>query len=154
MKGATLKLLQDLGAFVLAGDCSTKRMEKAAEIIRAERDYRWVGIYKVTKKEFAIMAGTGNEPVAYPRFPLSQGLCGAVLESGRALTVGDVRKDPRYLPTFHSTRSEIIIPIVNEDKKIIGMLDAESEKPNAFSDEDRQFLERAACVFAHCLNSK
>ena len=154
MKGATLKLLQDLGAFVLAGDCSTKRMEKAAEIIRASRDYRWVGIYKVTKKEFVIMAGTGDEPVAYPRFPIGQGLCGAVLESGRALVVGDVRKDPRYLPTFHSTRSEIIIPIVNEEKRIIGMLDAESEKVNAFGDEDRQFLERAAGVFAHCLDSK
>jgi len=154
MKAATLKMLQDLGGFVLAGDCSTERMKKAAEIIRAARNYRWVGIYKVTKKEFAIMAATGGEPVAYPRFPLTQGLCGAVLESGRAITVGDVRKDPRYLPTFHSTRSELIIPIANEQKRIIGMLDAESEKVNAFADEDRQFLERAACVFAHCLDSK
>ena len=152
MKGDTLKMLQNLGAFVLASDGSTERMEKAAEMIRAARNYRWVGIYKVTKKEFAIMAGTGDEPVAYPRFPLSQGLCGAVLETRRALTVGDVRKDPRYLPTFHSTRSEIIIPITNEEKRVIGILDAESEKVNAFGDEDRQFLERAACVIAHCLD--
>ena len=153
MKTETCKCLQEIGAFVLAGNCSTERMKKAAEMIRAARDYRWVGIYKVTKKEFAIMAGTGNEPVAYPRFPLTQGLCGAGLESRRAVTVGDVRKDPRYLPTFHTTRSEIIIPIVNEQKRIIGMLDAESEKMNAFRDEDRQFLERAACVIAHCLDS-
>jgi putative methionine-R-sulfoxide reductase with GAF domain len=41
--------------------------------------------------------------------------------------------------------------MVNEDKDIRGMLDAESDKANAFGDEDRQFLERAAGLIAHCL---
>ena len=76
----------------------------------------------------------------------------AALESGKAVVVGDVRKDARYLPTFHTTRSEIIIPMVNEGKRVVGMLDAESEKPNAFGNEDRQFLERAAGLIAHCLH--
>jgi L-methionine (R)-S-oxide reductase len=74
-----------------------------------------------------------------------------VLESKKAISVGDVRKDARYLPTFHTTRSEIIIPVVNEQKQVVGMLDAESEKTNAFQTEDRQFLERAAGLIAHCL---
>ena len=56
---------------------------------------------------------------------------------------GDVRKDTRYLPTFHTTRSEIIIPIVNEQKQVVGMLDAESEKTDAFRTEDRQFSSAA-----------
>jgi L-methionine (R)-S-oxide reductase len=122
-----------------------------AEMIRDARDYRWVGIYKIVKEEFVVMAGTGDEPPAYPRFPITQGLCGAALESGKPVVVGDVRRDPRYLPTFHTTRSEIIVPMVNEDKDIRGMLDAESDKANAFGDEDRQFLERAAGLIAHCL---
>jgi GAF domain-containing protein len=152
MQAATIKKLQELGAFVLAGGCGAKQIKKVTEMIRASRDYRWVGIYKVTRKEFAILAGTGDEPPAYPRFPLTQGLCGAVLESQKAVIVGDVRKDTRYLPTFHTTRSEIIIPIVNEHKQVVGMLDAESEKTNAFQAEDRQFLERAAGLIAHCLS--
>lgn len=147
-----MKKLQDLGAFMLAGGCNAKRIKQVAEMIRVARDYRWVGIYKVTPKEFAIMAGTGDEPPAYPRFPLTQGLCAAALESKKPIVVGDVRKDPRYLPTFHTTRSEVIIPIVNEQKKVVGMLDAESEKTNAFQNEDRQFLERAAGLIAHCLS--
>lgn len=147
-----MKKLQDLGAFMLAGGCNAKRIKQVAEMIRAARDYRWVGIYKVTPKEFAIMAGTGDEPPAYPRFPLTQGLCAAALESKKPIVVGDVLKDPRYLPTFHTTRSEVIIPIVNEQKKVVGMLDAESEKTNAFQNEDRQFLERAAGLIAHCLS--
>jgi GAF domain-containing protein len=152
MHNATIKNLQELGAFVLASGCRAKEMKKVAEMIRQSRDYRWVGIYKVTQKEFVILAGTGSEPPTYPRFPLTQGLCGAVLESKKAISVGDVRKDARYLPTFHTTRSEIIIPIVNEQKQVVGMLDAESEKTDAFKTEDRQFLERAAGLIAHCLS--
>ena len=151
MKESTVKELQQLGGFVLAGACS-KRMKQVAQMIRAARDYRWVGIYKITKKEFVIMAASDEEPPAYPRFPISQGLCGAALEARETIVVGDVRKDTRYLPTFHTTRSEIIVPMINEHHKILGMLDAESEKVNAFGDEDRQFLERAGGLIAHCLH--
>lgn len=153
MKTTTCKHLQEIGAFVLAGGCTKSRIKQVAEMIRDARDYRWVGIYKVNKQEFVALTGTGNEPPAYPRFPITQGLCGAVLESGKPIVVGDVRKDPRYLPTFHTTRSEIIVPMVNDDKKTLGMLDAESEKMNAFGDEDREFLERAAGLIAHCLHN-
>jgi L-methionine (R)-S-oxide reductase len=151
MNSETCKTLQEIGAFVLAGGCTPKRMREVAEMIRGARKYRWVGFYKVTKKEFIILAGTGDEPPTYPRFPVTQGLCGAALESGKTIVVGDVRKDSRYLPTFHTTRSEIIVPMTNGHRHIVGMLDVESEEMNAFGDEDRQFLKRAAGLIAHCL---
>jgi len=152
MKEITCKKLQEIGAFALAGGCTRKRMRQVVEMIRSARDYRWVGVYKIVNKDFVILAGSGDEPPAYPCFPTSQGLCGAVLESGKSLIVGDVHKDARYLPTFHTTQSEIIVPMRNDHKKIVGMLDAESEKMNAFDDEDRQFLERAGGLIAHCLH--
>jgi putative methionine-R-sulfoxide reductase with GAF domain len=73
MHNATIKDLQELGAFVLASGCRPKEMKKVAEMIRQSRDYRWVGIYKVTQKEFVILAGTGNEPPAYPRVGVEEG---------------------------------------------------------------------------------
>lgn len=152
MKPATIKQLQEIGAFVLANGCDKRGMKAIAEMIRAARKYRWLAIYRVTKREFVIVAETGDEPPAYPRFPLTQGLCGAALESRKTIIVGDVRKDKRYLPAFHNTRSEIIVPMVNEHKHIVGMLDAESDKLNAFGTEDRHFLERAAGIIAHCLS--
>jgi GAF domain-containing protein len=151
MKAETCKSLQEIGAFVLAGGCNAKRIRHVAEMIRAARNYRWVGIYKIERKDFIIVAGTGDEPPAYPRFPITQGLCGAAFETRKAVVVGDVRRDPRYLPAFHTTRSEIIIPMVNDNEHVVAMLDAESEKLNAFGPEDRQFLERAAGLIAHCL---
>ena len=152
MKPETLKQLQEIGCFVLANGCEKKGMKKVAETIRAARKYCWVAMYKIVKDDFVIVAETGNEPPAYPRFPVTQGLCGAAFESRKTVVVGDVRKDARYLPAFHNTRSEIIVPMVNEEKKVVGMLNVDSDKLNAFSAEDRQFLERAAGLIAHCLS--
>ena len=129
-----------------------ERMKQLAEMIREARDYRWVAIYKIIKNEFVIMAETGSDPAAYARFPISQGLCGAALDSGKPIIVGDVSKDVRHLPAFHTTRSEIIVPMRNDHRHILGMLDADSDRLNAFSDEDLQFLERAAGLIAHCLH--
>jgi GAF domain-containing protein len=152
MKEMTCQKLQEIGAFALAGGCNGKRMTQLAEMIRAARGYRWLAVYKIIKDEFVILAETGSEPPAYPRFPISQGLCGAALDLGKPIIVGDVHKDPRYLPTFHTTRSEIVVPMRNEHRHILGILDVESDKLNAFGDEDRQFLERAGGLIAHCLH--
>jgi len=152
MKETTCKKLQEIGGFALAGGCTRKRMKQLVEMIRAARDYRWVGIYKIVKKEFVIMAETGNEPAAYASFPITQGLCGAALDSGKPIIVGDVSRDLRHLPAFHTTSSEIIVPMRNDHRHVLGMLDADSDQLNAFGDEDLQFLERAAGLIAHCLH--
>jgi L-methionine (R)-S-oxide reductase len=153
MKETTCKKLQEIGAFALAGGCTKKRMKQLVEMIRAARNYRWLAVYKIVKDEFVILAGTGNEPPAYPQFPITQGLCGAALDSGKPIIVGDVHKDPRHLPAFHTTRSEIVVPMRNNEHRcILGMLDVESDKLNAFGEEDREFLERAGGLIAHCLH--
>src|SRR5437870_12381798 len=105
MKKTTFQKLLGIWGFALAARCTRKRMTQLVEKIRAARGYRWVAVYKIIKDEFVIQAETGNEPPTYARFPVTQGLCGAALESGEPIIVGDVHKDPRYLPTFHTTRS-------------------------------------------------
>ncbi|MDQ6764732.1 MAG: hypothetical protein M3Z22_01315, partial [Verrucomicrobiota bacterium] len=72
---ATLKMLQELGAFILAGAKGAEAVKQMAEMIAQARGYRWVGIYKLSRKELAIVAGTGEQPPCYPRFPETQGLC-------------------------------------------------------------------------------
>jgi L-methionine (R)-S-oxide reductase len=152
VRNNSTKLLQDLAAFILAAPKDPSSLKTAAEMVRAERDYRWIGIYKIERGDFIIAAGTGDEPPAYPRFPTSQGLCGAVAETGQTLIVGDVRKDPRWLPAFWTTHSEIVVPILSEATgQVIGVIDVESEKRNAFTEDDRDFLEHVAGVMARRL---
>src|SRR5438874_11708822 len=107
MKQATCKQLQEIGAFALAGGCTRKRMSQLVEMIRAARDYRWVGVYKIIKNEFVILAETGSEPATYQRFPTGQGLCGAALDSGKPIIVSDEHNYLRYLPTFQNKPLEL-----------------------------------------------
>ena len=152
MQNNSTKLLQDLAAFILAAPKDPSSLKTAAEMVRAERDYRWIGIYKIERGDFVIAAGTGDDPPAYPRFPMCLGLCGAVAESKETLMVGDVRKDPRWLPAFWTTHSEIVVPIICEaNGRVIGVIDVESEKRDAFTEDDRDFLEHVAGVMARRL---
>lgn len=145
------KNLQELGAYVLAGAKDPHQLCTMAEMIRSACDYRFVGIYKIVRGEFVIVAKTGKCPPAYPRFPITQGLAGAALESQQAIMVADVHKDPRYLPTFGSTQSEIVVPVITESGKAVGLIDVESERLNAFDENDRDFLEHAAYLIARAL---
>jgi L-methionine (R)-S-oxide reductase len=145
------KKLQELGAFVLAGAKNPNHLCTMAEMIRAACDYRYVAIYKISRGDFVIVAKTGKCPPAYPRFPITQGLAATALESKQAVIVADVHKDPRYLPTFGSTQSEIVVPVITETEKVVGFIDVESEKLNAFTENDRDFLEHAAYLIARAL---
>ncbi len=143
---ATIQMLQELGAFILAGAKGKDDVKRMAEMIRTARGYRWVGVYKVTRGECVIVAGTGDNPPCYPRFPATQGLCGAAVESRETVLVDDVRKDVRYLPTFGTTLSEIVVPIISQTERAVGVIAVESTKLKAFSKEDREVLERVAML--------
>lgn len=143
---ATLKMLQELGAFILAGGKGAADVKKMADLICDARGWRWVGVYKLSREELAIVAGSGDQPPCYKRFPVTQGLCGSAVESRATIVVDDVRKDVRYLPTFNSTLSEIVVPIISQSDKVVGVITAESDKVKAFSKEDREVLERVALM--------
>jgi GAF domain-containing protein len=125
------------------------RARRAAERIREQRGYRWVGLYRVAPPRITAVAWTGAAAPAHSSFPVTQGLCGQAVQSGSTVLVGDVTRDPHYLTTFGSTRSEIVVP-VRRDGTIVGLIDVESEKPEAFGDADRVFLEGAAAILAEC----
>lgn len=146
---ATIKMLQELGAFILAGAKGPVAVKQMARMICDARGYRWLGIYKLSRGELTIVSGSDDEPPCYPRFPVTQGLCGAAAESRETIVVDDVRKDVRYLPTFHTTRSEIVVPVISKSDRVVGVIAAESEKLKAFKQEDREVLERVALLMGH-----
>ena len=118
------------------------RMDKALEVarvIKVARAYRWVGLYDVTPEEIVAVAWTGSDPPAYPRFPVTKGLSGTAVATREPVVVQDVAADPRYLRTFGSTCAEAIFP-VTIDGRVVGTIDVESDRANAFGSEDEEFL--------------
>ena len=121
---------------------------RMAESIRKAGDYRWVGIYAVGPKEISVIGWSGPAPPAHPRFPRDRGLCGAVAAGGRTVVVEDVTKDPRYLKTLNDTRSEMVVPVKRESGEVVGLIDVESDREDAFTPLDLRLLEGYASVVA------
>lgn len=63
------------------------------------------------------------------------GISGWVFEHREGVVISNVQKDPRYIKGVSGASSEMAVPLI-VDSNIIGVLDAESKKENAFSDED------------------
>ncbi len=128
-----------------AADKETAAREIAG-VIRAGFGYRWTGIYEVGAEEIYALAWDGPHDPEYPRFPKSKGLCGQAVSSKAAVRVDDVTKDPDYLTTFSSTRSELVVPVLTTSMEVVGLIDVESERVAAFSDEDRSALQECAAA--------
>jgi L-methionine (R)-S-oxide reductase len=93
----------------------------------------------------------GPQATEHVRIPVGQGVCGAAAASGVTEIVDDVNADPRYLACFPSTRSEIVVPIAREGR-VLGEIDIDSDRPAAFTDDDRVLLERVAAIAASFCN--
>ena len=126
-----------------------ERARKAAEMIRTARSYHWVGLYDVTPAEIIAIAWTGRDAPAFPRFPRTQGINGAAVAAHAPVIVNDVSRDERYLMTFGATRSEAIFPVAaQEGGQIVGTIDVESDRVDAFTADDESFLRGCAVALA------
>jgi L-methionine (R)-S-oxide reductase len=139
------RAIDEIEGIVTGRGAHDAKATQIADAIRLSGGYRWVGVYDVTADEVAIAGWSGPGPPAHPRFPLTNGLTGAAIASRSTVVVDDVTADPRYLEAFGDTRAELIVPVL-VDGEVIGTLDVESERPNAFGPADRAAVE--ACAFA------
>src|SRR4029079_607103 len=127
---------------------NNSRSEKArlvADKIRLTKGYPWVGIYDVSEKEIKFISCAGRSEPLIPSFPKDKGLNGRAVMQRKTVIVNDIDKDEDYLLTFTNTKSEIVVPVFDKTgKQIVGTIDVEGEKTNAFSDDDVKFLEDCA----------
>ncbi|MEP7148392.1 MAG: GAF domain-containing SpoIIE family protein phosphatase [Acidobacteriota bacterium] len=75
-----------------------------------------------------------------PRLKLGEGFLGRVAQTGKAIISPDVSKDARYFAARGRTRSEMVAPIISNDK-VIGVFDLESDGLNAYTEDDLSVLQ-------------
>src|SRR5262249_23135339 len=92
----------------------------------------------------AVIAWAGPEAPTHPRFPISQGLNGACVSCRKPVIVQDVADDTRYLTTIGGTRGEMIQPVMDQTGLVVGTIDVESDRVNAFTSRDEDVL--AVCA--------
>lgn len=159
-------LIQDATERVLSESDLKRQIQKLRVLNEVERSLRTLDyqtclntIVQVVRKHFNVsyvslflLSGEQLQAVAADGWVLSEnrttlnigeGITGWVAKHSQPALVNDVEKDPRYYAAFPSIRSEIAIPLIVANQ-CIGVLDLESEMPNAFSREDLELLELIA----------
>ena len=108
-----------------AADSLKSLQEKIVAAI-AERlpSYNWTGFYMLDPHDstMLVLGPFVGAPTPHVRIPISQGICGAAVESGQTVVVDDVNADSRYLSCSVSTKSEIVVPIYASGR-VIGEID-------------------------------
>ena len=83
--------------------------------------------------------GVSLEIIAGLRIPLNQGITGWVARERQPVRVGDVTADPRYVIGMPGALSEMAAPLVSGER-VIGVVNIESPRLNAFSGDDLRLL--------------
>jgi signal transduction histidine kinase len=68
------------------------------------------------------------------------GLTGWVAFNGKALNVSNVKKDPRYIEVDPRIVSELVVPMCRDDGSVIGVVNVDGYRENAFSSQDKKVL--------------
>lgn len=106
-------------------------------------DTNWAGFYLFDGKELVL--GPFQGLPACIRIPLGRGVCGTAASERRTLVVDDVHAFPGHIACDAASNSEIVVPLIKEDR-LLGVLDIDSPLKHRFDDEERRFLERFAAM--------
>ena len=75
---------------------------------------------------------------------LEVGITGWVAKNRRPALVDDIQQDPRYVGEFPNVCSELCVPLLDKQDNLIGVLNVESNKINAFEPRDLRLLQEVA----------
>ncbi|HKZ49068.1 MAG TPA: GAF domain-containing protein [Thermoplasmata archaeon] len=137
------RLLEEVKRLVNEKASPQALYDAAATALNRLPRHSWVGIYMAEGGDLVLKAWKGPQATQHVRIPMGEGVCGAAAKSGRTEVVPDVSKDPRYLQSFPSTRSEIVVPI-KDGKQVYGEIDVDGDELDAFGERDKVFLEKLA----------
>jgi L-methionine (R)-S-oxide reductase len=105
----------------------------------------WVGFYILRGGELVL--GPFQGKVACVRIALGRGVCGTAAAERRTIVVPDVHAFPGHIACDPDSRSEIVVPLVRGGD-LLGVLDVDSTRPDAFDEVDAARLGEVAALAA------
>lgn len=107
----------------------------ACELHHSDPRFDWTGFYRVTAPEM-LKIGPYQGGHGCLVIPFDRGVCGAAARTGTVQRVADVEAFEGHIACSGSTRSELVLPVFDAHRNLIGVLDIDSDQPDAFTEED------------------
>ena len=116
-------------------------MSNVAAEIHQTMGFWWTGFFRVIGDELVL--GPFQGPIACMHIAYGRGVCGTAWKKAETIIVPDVEQFPGHIACSSQSRSEIVVPVFSHDdeKKVIAVLDIDSEHLATFDETDRKFLE-------------
>jgi sigma-B regulation protein RsbU (phosphoserine phosphatase) len=128
-----------------------KLLENVAAIVKTVVPYDLFAILLYSERSHGLRIrysiGHRDEVVRNLLLPLGEGITGAAAASRTPVLVDDVRQDSRYLNALDAVRSELAVPMTARSR-LVGVLDVQSTRVKAYSDQDRAMLRLIAARVA------
>jgi L-methionine (R)-S-oxide reductase len=99
----------------------------------------WVGFYLTEGNQLVL--GPFQGLPACVRIPFGKGVCGTSAQNKQTLRVADVHLFPGHIACDAASASEIVVPMIKNDK-VIGVLDIDSPQKDRFDEVDQEYLEK------------
>lgn len=108
--------------------------------------YFWTGFYRMVGGRLVVGPYIGT--VGCLQIEIGRGVCGAAAAGKRTVIVPDVNLFPGHIACDPNSKSEIVVPVFGPKGELIGVLDVDSDRLDAFDEEDRAGLEKIVALFA------
>ena len=126
-------------------------VREAVRVVRASSGS--VALVNPTTRMLEIHASQGlPRTAAELKLRVGEGVTGWVARSGKPARIGDVKADARYVAVHASVRSELAVPL-DVNGEVRGVLNVDSDRVDAFSAEDQDFLEAFAAQAARVIHN-
>lgn len=126
-------------------------LKEAVERLYAGRGYFWIGIYLAADDKVIRQCFCGPVPPCHS-FAFGVGNVGTAGQTGVTKVIPDASTDPTYSMCFVETKSELVQPI-KIGTRILGVIDVESDRRDAFGSQEAALLEQVAQLLARYLTT-
>lgn len=104
----------------------------------------WTGFYRVVEPGRLLRVGPYQGMLGCLEISFGQGVCGTAAANRRTVIVPDVELFPGHITCDSRARSEIVVPVLDNDGSLLAVFDVDSEHLAAFDGQDAIGLERLA----------
>ena len=117
----------------------------SALVYHALPDLNWVGFYFFDGTELVVGPFQGKP--ACVRIPLQKGVCGAAARTRQIQRVDDVHAFAGHIACDAASRSELVVPLVDGEGRLLGVFDLDSPTPARFDADDQAGLEAIVAAY-------
>lgn len=139
---AYLRLYQDARLYLGDEPDTVARMANLSALIAHKMHFFWTGFYRVMDGQLVL--GPFQGTAACFRIGFGKGVCGTSWKQKKTLVVPDVEEFPGHIACSSESKSEIVVPVFDQDGEVTAVLDIDDNQYATFDSVDAAWLELLA----------